>query len=320
MENTNIATNQSNIRYNLFQAIFNGERIDRSTYLKLFLLNLFFFLGFSALIVYFQPEKPNLYLSIGIVLFLIPNINLIIRRLNDINLNCWLFYVVLIPFVNILLLMLLFIKRGSSSINQYGAKPIQLSRSANILVYLIMTPFFIIFIAIVGYILTQAYTLSFKRYDNVFYSVELPGKPTYKYIQEGAPIVGKMNYSNRYIDFVSEYNDFSHASSDQLKKIYNINSLIDVLQLPAKRVLEQAGRIEDMTNFKLLQDKVDQNKRLLVFVIKIDNQRYIYYYQLIVKNNVCYELIGGAAAENFLAKRSLQRIFKSFHFIAGSFY
>ncbi|MBL4808016.1 MAG: DUF805 domain-containing protein, partial [Rhodobacteraceae bacterium] len=64
---------------------------------------------------------------IGIIFFLatlLPNISVMVRRLHDVNKSGWWYWFMLIPLIGVIMLLVWFIKTGTSGSNNYGNDPL----------------------------------------------------------------------------------------------------------------------------------------------------------------------------------------------------
>jgi uncharacterized membrane protein YhaH (DUF805 family) len=69
-----------------------------------------------------------LYL-IGTLVFLLPGINVAIRRLHDTNRSGWWLLIAFIPLIGIIVLLVWFCTKGTDGVNDYGNDPLQLTHS-----------------------------------------------------------------------------------------------------------------------------------------------------------------------------------------------
>ena len=61
---------------------------------------------------------------IGVLVLLLPNLAVLVRRLHDTNRSGWWYWIVLVPFIGAILLLVWFCSRGTAGDNKYGSDPL----------------------------------------------------------------------------------------------------------------------------------------------------------------------------------------------------
>ncbi len=114
---------------------FNG-RIKRSTYFIHNFLSIIIIIAWSVFILKFfvalekafpQYGSMDIYiiplLGIGVFLFVLSELSTTTRRFHDINRSGFSYFFLLIPIYNIYLGLALFLQKGTSGSNPFGAEP-----------------------------------------------------------------------------------------------------------------------------------------------------------------------------------------------------
>jgi len=112
LENTKFAFNQYFLDYLKKEYLKIDGRVSRQRF-GMFMLFYFLISCFLGLIF------PFLALIFWLAI-LIPSIGLIIRRLQDINLSGWWFFIIIIPYIGGLVLFLLLVFPGDKKANDFG--------------------------------------------------------------------------------------------------------------------------------------------------------------------------------------------------------
>jgi len=113
LENTKSAFNQYFLDYLKKEYLKIDGRVSRQRF--------WMFMLFSFLISCFLGLIFPVLALIFLLAILIPSIGLIIRRLQDINLSGWWFFIIIIPYIGGLVLFLLLVFPGDKKANDFGA-------------------------------------------------------------------------------------------------------------------------------------------------------------------------------------------------------
>ncbi len=99
-------------------------RLNRQPYIIGYLIISFI----SAILTYLTKDSTSILISIFVgiigIMISIATLSLIVRRLHDLNKSGWFALILLIPFVNFLFSLYLWLEKGTDGPNQYGADPL----------------------------------------------------------------------------------------------------------------------------------------------------------------------------------------------------
>lgn len=70
------------------------------------------------------PVLPMIFLLGFMLVTLVPNISVMVRRLHDTNRTGWWFWISLIPLLGLLILLYFFVSKGTDGDNDYGPDPL----------------------------------------------------------------------------------------------------------------------------------------------------------------------------------------------------
>lgn len=103
----------------------NG-RLNRLLYAKYFLILFIASVIVNGLVVAVTDEGFFRYIlsSVLSLPFAVGNFMIGIRRLHDLDKNGWLIILAIVPFINVIFELYLFLFKGTDGANQYGADPL----------------------------------------------------------------------------------------------------------------------------------------------------------------------------------------------------
>ncbi len=114
----------SPVNVGLSDLLFSSSgRISRSTYLLASITLQFVVVLLYYIISLFIPEDSELLWIIGIlmvVIFIIPQINIVIKRFHDLDKSGWYSLLAFVPLINIVFGWILILKEGTNGTNRFG--------------------------------------------------------------------------------------------------------------------------------------------------------------------------------------------------------